>query len=242
MNREKAAEIIREGKRIVFFGGAGTSTESGIPDFRSSTGLYAEQKQKYSPEQLLSHSFFMDHPQEFYTFYKQKMIHAAAKPNRAHLALAELEKRGVLHAIVTQNIDGLHQMAGSSKVFELHGTVHRNYCMKCGQSHSLAEVMQSASLIPYCVCGGIVRPDVVLYEEGLDMDIVNGAIATIEQADVFIVAGTSLTVQPAAGLVQYYSGDKLLLINKSATSYDHLARYTIRDSIADVMHEAVFGN
>lgn len=241
---EQLKTIIGESGNIVFFGGAGTSTESAIPDFRSETGLYrTKSNHAYPPEVMLSHSFFRDHPEEFFEFYKTKMIYKDAKPNRAHTALAELERRGKLKAVVTQNIDGLHQSAGSHKVLELHGSVHRNTCMGCGTKYTLEDVTGSEETVPYCPkCGAIVKPDVVLYEEGLDMDVWNEALQYISQADVLIVGGTSLTVNPAASLVRYYNGGKLVLINKSATPYDRYAQLVLDDSIGKALGHAVFGD
>ena len=224
---------IEESKRIAFFGGAGVSTESGIPDFRSTDGLY-NQEYDYPPEQILSHTFFMKNPKEFFRFYRNKMIATDARPNAAHLALAKLEGQGKLTGVVTQNIDGLHQMAGSKKVFELHGSVHRNYCMKCGKFHGLDEVLAQEG-VPRCSCGGIIKPDVVLYEEGLDQDVIRGSIEAIRSADMLIIGGTSLTVYPAAGLIDYYRGKKLVLINRSATAVDGRADLVISDSIGKVL-------
>ncbi len=213
---EKGLNLLRkwvqESDNIVFFGGAGVSTESNIPDFRSVDGLY-NQKYEYPPEQILSHSFFIRQPEEFYRFYRDKMIFLDAKPNMAHQVLAELEQQGKVKAVITQNIDGLHQKAGSKNVLELHGSVHRNYCEKCGKFYSVEEILQSDG-VPRCSCGGRIKPDVVLYEEGLDQDILSKAVSYISHADVLIVGGTSLTVYPAAGLVDYYHGEKLVLINK----------------------------
>ena len=228
-------EIIDESRRIVFFGGAGVSTESGIPDFRSTDGLY-NQKYDYPPEVILSHTFFMNETEEFFRFYRDKMLYLDAKPNAAHYAIAELEKKGKLKAIITQNIDGLHQAAGSNRVFELHGSVLRNYCMKCGKFHGVDAVLNSTG-IPRCSCGGIVKPDVVLYEEPLDDYIMKMAEAFVQAADVLIVGGTSLTVYPAAGFVYHYMGDKLVLINKSSTSMDKQAALLINDSIGKVFGE-----
>ena len=224
---------IEESKRIAFFGGAGVSTESGIPDFRSTDGLY-NQEYDYPPEQILSHTFFMKNPKEFLRFYRNKMIATDARPNAAHLALAKLEGQGKLTGVVTQNIDGLHQMAGSKKVFELHGSVHRNYCMKCGKFHGLDEVLAQEG-VPRCSCGGMIKPDVVLYEEGLDQDVIRGSIEAIRSADMLIIGGTSLTVYPAAGLIDYYRGKKLVLINRSATAVDGRADLVISDSIGKVL-------
>ena len=228
---------IKESSRIVFFGGAGVSTESGLKDFRSQDGLYHE-KYDYPPETILSHSFFFSHTAEFYRFYRDKMLCLTAKPNAAHLALARLEQRGKLKAIVTQNIDGLHQAAGSEKVFELHGSVHRNYCLKCGKFYTAEDIERSTG-VPRCTCGGLIKPDVVLYEEGLDQKCLMGAIQAIAQADLLIVGGTSLTVYPAAGLLQYYGGNRLVLINRDATPLDGQANLVFRDPIGQVLGAAV---
>ena len=228
---------IQESKSMVFFGGAGVSTESGIPDFRSVDGLY-HQKFDYPPETILSHSFFFSHTEDFYKFYREKMLVTDMEPNRAHLALAKLEKQGKLSAVVTQNIDGLHQKAGSQKVFELHGSVHRNYCQRCRKFFS-GEDLQKTTGIPRCTCGGVIKPDVVLYEEALDDDCVEGAVAAISQADLLIVGGTSLTVYPAAGLIRYYRGNRLVLINRDETPYDSYANLVFRESIGKVLSEAV---
>lgn len=235
----KLKSIIDGSDHIVFFGGAGVSTESSIPDFRSAGGLYSERMGKLSPEDILSHTFFMNHTGEFYEFYKSKMIYRDAKPNAAHLALARLEQAGKLKAVITQNIDGLHQQAGSREVLELHGSVHRNYCMNCGRFYALDHVLE-ADGVPVCdQCGGIVKPDVVLYEESLNMEILEKSRRYIAQADVLIVAGTSLTVYPAAGLVQYFSGRHLVLINKSPTPYDHAATLVINESIGETLKACV---
>lgn len=228
---ENLKEIINESKSVVFFGGAGVSTESGIPDFRSKDGLYS-QKYKYPPEEILSHTFFMNNTDEFYKFYKDKMNSLKYKPNITHIKLAELEKIGKIKAIVTQNIDGLHQKAGSKKVLELHGSVHRNYCMKCGKFYDAEYVFNSES-IPKCSCGGIIKPDVVLYEENLNEDILDEAIMQISNCDTLIVGGTSLTVYPASGLIRFYKGNKLILINKDKTPYDKLANFVINDSLGN---------
>ena len=225
-------KIIEDSNNIVFFGGAGVSTESGIPDFRSVDGLY-NQKYKYPPETMISHSFFMKNTEEFYDFYKTRMIFLDAKPNMAHKKLAELENQGKLKAIITQNIDGLHQKAGSNNVLELHGSVHRNYCMNCGKFYDVNAVAQSSG-IPRCICGGIIKPDVVLYEEGLNQKTLERSVDYIENADVLIIGGTSLVVYPAAGLINYYSGNKLVLINKSSTSMDKRANLVINDNIGKV--------
>ena len=234
---EELKKIIEGSDNIVFFGGAGVSTESGIPDFRSVDGLY-NQKYKYPPETILSHSFFMTRPQDFYDFYRDKMICTFAKPNPAHYALARLEQQGKLRAVVTQNIDGLHQLAGSKKVYELHGSVHRNYCMKCHKFYGL-DAITGSSGIPKCSCGGIIKPDVVLYEEGLDDRTVQGAVKAISKADVIIIGGTSLNVYPAAGFLNYFGGSKTVLLNKSETQYDRRADLVIRDPIGQVLKEAV---
>ncbi|MFD0715011.1 NAD-dependent protein deacylase [Paenibacillus sp. GCM10027626] len=238
---EEVQKVIVESSNIVFFGGAGTSTESGIPDFRSADGLYhAGSGQQYAPEQILSRDFFMSHMAAFYTFYKTKMLYPEAKPNRAHLALAELERRGQLRGIVTQNIDGLHQLAGSRNVLELHGSVLRNYCMSCKAEYPLETIMASADDIPRCEkCQGFIKPDVVLYQESLDMEVLEQAASLITQADVLIVAGTSLTVQPAAGLVRLYEGNRLIIINRDPTPMDHLANARLGGNIGDVLHELV---
>ncbi|HHZ01501.1 MAG TPA: NAD-dependent protein deacylase [Tissierellia bacterium] len=225
-------KIISQSNNIVFFGGAGVSTESGIPDFRSVDGLYS-QRYKYPPETMVSYSFFKSHPEEFYDFYVNKMIFLDAKPNPAHIKLAELEKEGKVKAVITQNIDGLHQAAGSKNVLELHGSVHRNYCMKCGKFYDVNFMVESKG-IPKCQCGGTVKPDVVLYEESLNSDILEKSIMYIEKADVLIVGGTSLIVYPAAGLINYFNGSKLILINKSSTQMDYKADLVIKDSIGKV--------
>ncbi|NMB44126.1 MAG: NAD-dependent protein deacylase [Clostridiales bacterium] len=235
----KLRELIETSNNIVFFGGAGVSTESNIPDFRSSKGLYNSLiKYKYPPERMLSYSFFISHTKDFYEYYKNEMIFPNAKPNHAHKALAKLEKEGKLKAIITQNIDGLHQEAGSDEVLELHGSVHRNNCMECGTSYTLDFVLDSKD-VPTCTCGGIVKPDVVLYEEGLDSQVLDKSVSYIRSADVLIVGGTSLTVYPAAGLLHYYSGNKLVLINKSTTEFDKNASLVINDSIGKVLKEAI---
>lgn len=225
--------MIDESSRIVFFGGAGVSTESGIPDFRSADGLY-NQKYRYPPEQIISHSFFMRDPGEFYRFYRDRMIYQQAKPNAAHIKLAELERAGKLTAVITQNIDGLHTAAGSKNVIELHGSVHRNHCMKCGKFYGLDYIM-STSGVPHCECGGIVKPDVVLYEEPLDEDCINRAINAISEADMLIIGGTSLAVQPAAGLIRFFNGRRLAVINKTPTSADDEADIVINASIGEAL-------
>ena len=234
---EELKKVIDESNNIVFFGGAGVSTESGIPDFRSVDGLY-NQKYDYPPETILSHSFFIRKPEEFYKFYRDKMICIWAKPNNAHIALARLEETGKLKAVVTQNIDGLHQMAGSKKVYELHGSVHRNYCMKCKKFYGIEAITESTG-IPKCTCGGMIKPDVVLYEEGLDDKTVTKAVTAISKADVLIIGGTSLNVYPAAGFLRYFGGSKIVLLNKSATPFDREADIIIRDPIGQVLKEVV---
>ena len=237
---EKLTQILKESNNIVFFGGAGVSTESNIPDFRSSNGLWNEKlKINFTPEQLVSHTFFMKYPEEFFKFYKDKLIYPEAKPNAAHIALAKLENMGKLKAVVTQNIDGLHQAAGSKNVFELHGSVLRNYCMNCNAFYDEKFILESKG-IPTCPkCGGKVKPDVVLYEEGLDNDVITGAVRAIAQADTLIIGGTSLVVYPAAGLIDYFRGKNLVLINKSTTSADNKANLVIHDAIGKVLREAV---
>lgn len=232
--------MIEASDNIVFFGGAGVSTESGIPDFRSEQGIYNTQKQfGASPETILSHTYFMQHTDKFYDFYKSTMIYTDALPNKAHLALAKLEQMGKLKAVVTQNIDGLHQAAGSKVVYELHGTVHKNYCTKCGRFYSLEQVMAQKGT-PICPqCGGIIKPQVVLYEEGLDEDTIRNSVAAIREADMLIVGGTSLNVYPAAGFVNEYRGNKLVLINKSTTPFDSRADVLIHDALGKVLSEAV---
>ncbi|NLC43652.1 MAG: NAD-dependent protein deacylase [Clostridiales bacterium] len=240
MSVEDLKSILTNSSNIVFFGGAGVSTESNIPDFRSESGIYkTKSKYGYSPEYMLSHSYFMDHTEEFYDFYKSQMIYKDAEANPAHLALAKLEQEGKLKAVITQNIDGLHQQAGSKNVLELHGSVQRNYCMKCNKSFSLDYILNTSSAPKCDTCNGFVKPDVVLYEETLNDDILNKAIRAISKADVLIVGGTSLAVYPAAGLIEYYKGSKLVLINLSATPYDNRADLIIRESIAKVLQEAV---
>lgn len=228
-------EIIDGGKRIVFFGGAGVSTESGIPDFRSQDGLY-NQKYDVPPEEILSHTYFVRHTEEFYRFYRDKMICLTAKPNAAHKKLAELEACGKLTAVVTQNIDGLHQMAGSKNVLELHGSVHRNYCQKCGKLFTAQDILDTEG-VPHCECGGLIKPDVVLYEESLDSGIIQRSVKAISECDVLIIAGTSLTVYPAAGFVRYFGGDKLVLINRDATPMDSAADLVIHDSVGKILSQ-----
>ncbi len=235
---EKLQQIIDSHNKIVFFGGAGVSTESGIPDFRSQDGLY-HLKYKYPPETIVSHTFFRDRTEEFYEFYKDKMLALSAQPNAAHRKLAEMEQKGRLTAIVTQNIDGLHQKAGSKTVYELHGSVHRNYCTKCGKFFD-ASYIKAASGVPKCDdCGGLIKPDVVLYEEGLDQDVINGAVRAISEADCLIIGGTSLVVYPAAGLIDYFRGDKLVVVNKSLTGRDRYADLVISEPIGEVFSELV---
>ena len=235
---ERFKELVGNSDNIVFFGGAGVSTESGIPDFRSVDGLY-NQKYDYPPETILSHSFYLYHTEEFYRFYRDKMLALDAEPNMAHKKLAELEQKGKLKAVITQNIDGLHQKAGSEKVYELHGTIMKNYCMKCGQFYDLDYVTASEG-VPRCEkCGGMVKPDVVLYEEGLDDTTISKSVRAIAEADVLIIGGTSLNVYPAAGFINYYHGNKLVLINKSETPYDHEANLLIHDSIGKVLKACV---
>ena len=234
------AQIIKESNNIVFFGGAGVSTASNIPDFRSAKGLYSiKLNRNFTPEELVSHTFFVRYPEDFFAFYKEHLIYPDAKPNDCHIALAKLEEMGKLSAIITQNIDGLHQMAGNKNVFELHGSVHRNYCRSCGAFYDAVYIRGYAG-VPKCEkCGGSIKPDVVLYEEALDDQIVDGAIRAIQNADTLIIGGTSLIVYPAAGLIRYFRGKKLVLINKSTTSADNSADLVIHDDIAKVMKMAV---
>ena len=234
MKLQMLKKWIEESENIVFFGGAGVSTESGIPDFRSVDGLY-NQKFEYPPEQIISHSFFLKDPSYFFRFYREKMLPLGFEPNITHLVLAKLEQEGKLSAVITQNIDGLHQKAGSRTVFELHGSVHRNYCTKCGTFYDAQFIKDSAD-IPLCTCGGIVKPDVVLYEEQLNPDTLDSSIDAIASADMLIIAGTSLTVYPAAGLVHYYRGNKLVLINKDETPYDYKANLVIHSRLGDVFN------
>ena len=232
---EKLREIVRESNNIVFFGGAGVSTESGIPDFRSVDGLY-NQQWSYPPETILSHSFFTRDPEEYYRFHRAKLVVEGVKPNRAHLRLASLEREGKLRAVITQNIDGLHQAAGSKKVLELHGSILRAYCSKCRRPYP-ADVINYGTGVPRCSCGGVIRPDIVLYEEGLDEDILSQSISYIRNADVLIVCGTSLNVYPAAGLINYYRGNKLVLVNLSETPYDSYADLVIHEQIGEVFDQ-----
>ena len=233
----KLKEWIDGSDNIVFFGGAGVSTESGVPDFRSVDGLY-HQQWDYPPETILSHTFFMSKPDEFYRFYREKMLIEGVEPNPAHKALAKLEEIGKLKAVVTQNIDGLHQAAGSKTVYELHGSVHRNYCMECGKFYSFEDILDM-DMVPRCECGGMIKPDVVLYEEGLDNVTIQKSVEAIAHADVLIVGGTSLTVYPAAGLVDYYRGKKLVLINKDSTGRDAIADLVINEPIGEVLGSIV---
>ena len=235
MAYEELQKMVDESRRIVFFGGAGVSTESGIPDFRSVDGLY-HQHYDYPPEEMLSHTFYVRHPEEFFRFYRDKLLPLDVKPNKAHLKLAEWEKQGKLLGVVTQNIDGLHQAAGCTKVYELHGSVHRNYCQECGKSFPPEYIRDYPKPVPLCdACGGRVKPDVVLYEEGLDGEVLQGAINAIQHADMMIIAGTSLTVYPAAGLVQYFRGKHLVLINRDATPMDGNCDLVIRDKVGEVL-------
>ncbi len=231
---ETLKKWIDESDNIVFFGGAGVSTESGIPDFRSVDGIY-NMKYDYPPEQILSHSFFVSRPDEFYRFYRDKMLVEGAKPNKAHKALAKLEAEGKLKAVITQNIDGLHQAAGSREVLELHGAVARNHCQRCGKFYDLEAIRTAPEMVPRCSCGGIIKPDVVLYEEGLDMDLMDRAVSYIANADILIIGGTSLNVYPAAGLIHYYRGHKLVLLNRGVTPMDSRADLIIRDKIGEVL-------
>ena len=236
---ERLKKIIDESSNIVFFGGAGVSTESGVPDFRSESGLYhAKQKYGHSPETMLSHTFYVNHPEAFYQYYKENLIHPEARPNAAHRALAKLEEMGKLRAVITQNIDGLHQKAGSRTVYEVHGSVLRNYCESCHKFYDVNYIMDESHCkdgVPYCTCGGRIKPDVVLYEEALDQRVLGAAVDAIERADCMIVGGTSLVVYPAAGLINYFHGKHLVLINKSATPYDSKADLVITDAIGKVM-------
>ena len=237
MANEELQKIIRESSRIVFFGGAGVSTESGIPDFRSVDGLY-NQKFEYPPETIISHSFYEQRPEYFFRFYREKMLPLGFEPNITHKVLARWEQEGRLLAVVTQNIDGLHQKAGSKNVYELHGSVLRNYCVRCGRFYP-AEYVRDAQGVPRCECGGIVKPDVVLYEESLDEDVISGAVSAISRADLLIVGGTSLTVYPAAGFLGYFRGDRLALINRDPTPYDRAATWIYRDPIGQLLGGAV---
>ena len=232
---KRLKELVGSSDNIVFFGGAGVSTESGIPDFRSTGGLY-HQEWKYPPEVILSHTFYERNPEEFFRFYRAKLLAPDAKPNAAHKKLAEWEAEGRLKAVITQNIDGLHQAAGSRNVLELHGSVHRNHCQRCGKFYGLEHILRTEG-VPRCSCGGIIKPDVVLYEECLHDDTVNGAVSAIRQADMLIVAGTSLVVYPAAGLINYYRGDKLVLINLQPTSADRMANLALHAKVGEVLKQ-----
>ena len=234
MAYETLQQYVDESSRIVFFGGAGVSTESGIPDFRSTDGLY-HQKYAWPPEEILSHTFYERRPEEFFRFYRDKLLPLDAKPNAAHLKLAEWEAAGKLIGVVTQNIDGLHQAAGSRKVYELHGSIHRNYCQECGKFYPPEYIRDSESLVPRCECGGRIKPDVVLYEEGLDDAVIRGAVNALSKADLLIVAGTSLTVYPAAGLIHYFRGRHLVLINRDATPMDSQCDLVIHDKVGQVL-------
>ena len=234
-NLERLQQWVRESSRIVFFGGAGVSTESGIPDFRSVDGLY-RQKFEYPPETIISHSFYLKNPEYFFRFYREKMLPLGFEPNITHRKLAQWEQEGKLQAVVTQNIDGLHQKAGSRKVYELHGSVLRNYCTRCGTFYP-AEFVKNAAGVPRCTCGGTVKPDVVLYEEGLDQEVIAKSVHAIRSADLLIVGGTSLTVYPAAGLIQYYRGNRLVLINRDATPYDDQADLVLHENLGEVFSQ-----
>lgn len=230
-------EIINDSDNMIFFGGAGVSTESGIPDFRSESGIFKSlEKYGHTPEYLVSHSYYMDHTEEFYSYYKENLVFTDAEPNPAHIKLAELEKAGKLKAVITQNIDGLHQKAGSENVLELHGSIHRNYCQICNKEYDLEHILESEG-IPRCECGGIIKPDVVLYEEPLNNYVMNSAVNHISDADTLIIGGTSLVVYPAAGLINYFNGNNLVLINKSETPYDNMANLVINDAIGEVLSQ-----
>lgn len=230
---KRLSALVEKARRIVFFGGAGVSCESGIPDFRSQDGLY-NQQYAYPPEEILSHHFFMQNPEEFYRFYRDKMLYPKAKPNAAHLKLAQWEEQGKLRAVITQNIDGLHQMAGSRRVYELHGSIHRNRCKKCGKFYGL-ETILSTQGVPRCECGGMIKPEVVLYEEALDQSVIEQAVNALMEADLLMVGGTSLNVYPAAGLLRYFSGEHLVVLNKTPTSADRRASLVIQEPIAEVL-------
>ena len=232
--RERLQQIVDACSNLVFFGGAGVSTESGIPDFRSVDGLY-HMKYDYPPETILSHPFFKRHPEEFYRFYRDKMLVLDAKPNAAHYKLAEMEQKGKLKAIVTQNIDGLHQKAGSRQVLELHGSIHRNYCMRCAKFYDAEYMLESKEAVPHCSCGGVIKPDVVLYEEGLDTATIDASVRAISEADALIIGGTSLAVYPAAGLIDYFQGKYLVVSNKSPTPRDRQADLLISEPIGEVL-------
>lgn len=241
---EKLIDIINESNNIVFFGGAGVSTESGIPDFRSASGLFSEKlNANLTPEQLVSHTFFYKVPEEFFKFYKDKLIYRDAKPNMAHIALAKLEEMGKLKGVITQNIDGLHQMGGSKKVLELHGSIHRNYCIKCRDFYALDDFLNLDGIIPYCKkCGSVVKPDVVLYEEGLDDKVIDETIKLLSNSDTLIIGGTSLVVYPAASFIRYFKGKNLILINKSETQYDNMADLIINEPIGEVFKQIIINN
>lgn len=237
---EDLKKVIEESNHIVFFGGAGVSTESNIPDFRSQSGIYSKKTYPYRAETMISHDFFMRHKEAFYDFYFHEMVYEKASPNPAHIALAKLEEQGKLKAVITQNIDGLHQKAGSKEVLELHGSIHRNHCMDCHEFFTLEDIMSQKDGVPVCpICGGIIKPEVVLYGESLDMEVVEKAVSYIEQADTMIVGGTSLVVYPAAGLLQYFHGKHLVLINKESTAVDAQADIVIHDPIGQVLKEVV---
>ena len=230
---EKLQDWIDNSRRVVFFGGAGVSTESGIPDFRSVDGLY-NQTYEYPPETILSHSFYLKHTEEFFRFYRDKILYLDARPNQAHIKLAEMEQAGKVQAVVTQNIDGLHQAAGSRRVWELHGSIHRNYCTDCGKFYEAGYIREQES-VPRCSCGGVIKPDVVLYEEGLDQKVLAGAVSAVASADLLIIGGTSLAVYPAAGLIDYFQGKAVILINRTVTPKDAMADLIIRESIGEVL-------
>ncbi len=234
--RETLRNWIAESGRIVFFGGAGVSTESGLKDFRSADGIYSE-KRLYPPETILSHSFFMSHTEEFFEFYRDKLLVPGILPNRAHIRLAELEREGKLSAVITQNIDGLHQAAGSKNVLELHGSVHRNHCMRCGKFYD-AEYIAATEGVPHCECGGVIKPDVVLYDESLDSDVIDASARALRRADLVIVAGTSLTVYPAAAFLEFYPGDRLVIINRDPTPRDGRANLVIHGLVGEVLDAA----
>lgn len=233
----KLKKWISESQRIVFLGGAGVSTESGIPDFRSVDGLYS-QKFDFPPERIISHSFFYENPSYFFSFYREKMLPLGFEPNVTHKVLAKWENEGILSGVITQNIDGLHQKAGSKRVYELHGSVLRNYCTKCGKSYS-AEFIKSSTGIPFCDCEGMIKPDIVLYEEQLDYDVLQSSISLIQKADLFIIAGTSLTVYPAAGLINYYSGNRMVLINRDSTPYDNRADIVFHERLGAIFSKLI---
>jgi NAD-dependent deacetylase len=241
MEYEKLKDIILQSSNIVFFGGAGVSTESNIPDFRSELGIFkGRDNHSYPPETILSRSFFEKHVEDFYRFYRERMIYKNARPNNAHMALTKLENKGKLKAVITQNIDGLHQIAGTKNVLELHGSIYNNYCVRCRKNHDLDYIIRSKDIVPKCKsCGGVVRPDIVLYEEKLDMEVIEKSIHFISNAEVLIIGGTSLVVYPAAGLIEHFRGNTLVLINKTATSYDYKADLIIKNSIGEVLSKSV---